>query len=174
MTLFEPKSLVRQFRIPSTELHYLLKNSSYFWGILVYHRFVFLPFFTVFWISSLMYFHLFPKSHLLCNRCICVPVYKYSTVSEENIGKSWGKGGHNLQTLNPEMCSVPQGQRSLEEAPSETPNLVLHCWIPSHLFSPSTFSLSKIRMFGVMEDHLGKTSRARSIILWWYYSKQEA
>lgn len=84
------------------------------------------------------------------------------------MGKCWGKGDHNPETLKPEMlgvCSVPWGQRSPGQDPSGMWELVLHCWIPSHLFSPSIFSLSKIRMFGVTEDHLGKISRAPNIIL---------
>lgn len=33
-----------------------------------------------YWCS--LFSHLFPQSHLICNRCLCVPVYKYSTETE--------------------------------------------------------------------------------------------
>lgn len=46
-----------------------------------------------------MFSHLFPQSHLLYNRYICVPVYKYSTVTK----KIWGNEGESVydtQTAN--------------------------------------------------------------------------
>lgn len=92
-----------------------------FWAILDYHRFVLLPFFTVFYISFLMFSHLFPKSHLLCNRCTCVPVYKYSTLSVtwRNEG---GKGDYDSPTLKLEMlgvCPVTQGPRMQRKTQQE-------------------------------------------------------
>lgn len=63
-----------------------------------------------------MFSHLFPKSHLLCNRYICVPVYKYYTVTK----KIWGNEGesdYDTQTANVGNVLSVLGAKVTKEGP---------------------------------------------------------
>lgn len=87
-----------------------------------------------------MFSHVFPKSHLLCNRYICVPVYKYSTVTK----KMWGNVGesdYDTQTANVgNVLSVLGAKVTKEGLTIGMQNVILYHRISYHLF-PSPFSV---------------------------------
>ena len=131
-----------------------LDKQVLFWGTFAYHRFV-----LVLFMQSFKFLLSCPKSHLLCDRCICVPVYKYSTVSKK-IGEKGRERNYDPKTLKLQMlgmCSVSWGQRSKKEAPVGMQNLGLYHRISYPLFSLSFSVCPKFRCLVSQRTTWGKS-----------------